>query len=101
MPIDRVEFERGRTCRAFYFWVHEFLQQNPGKAYTVKEIDATMRPGNLQHGWPAFVDQLASMAIMFGVLDNLLRDGKITGKVVEDTTGRQDSPKKNVYFMAV
>ncbi len=97
MPIDKVEFERGSSSRAFYSRLHEFLQQNRGKAYTAQEIDTALglKP---QDGWAT---ELAGIAVTFGVLDRLVADGKVTAKVVEDKTGRQDSPKKNVYFMAV
>jgi hypothetical protein len=96
-----VEFERGRTARAFYFRILEFLQQNRDKAYTAQEIDAAMGPANPQHGLAGFVTELSGLELTFAVLDNLFADGKVTAKIVEDTTGRTDSPKKNAYFMAV
>lgn len=101
MPINGAQFEKGRSVRAFYFRILEFLEENRGKAYTAQEIDTGMRPTNLQDGWAGLLNDLTAIAVTFATLENLLRDGKVTARVVEDTTGRQDSPKKNVYFMTV
>jgi hypothetical protein len=90
LPIDKAEFIRGKAGRPYYFEVLEFLEKNRDKAYTADEIDRELGV-NLPYGLEGAVATGAGLAYLFAVLDSLVRDGKVSQKMVEE----------DMYFMAV
>jgi len=95
LPIDKAEWEQGRTWETTEGQVLLFLTRNRGKAFTESEIVSGLgRMGQVRDFWTL----LAGVATFWGVqnaLNNLIKEGKVKARIVKQEIG------EDTYYTAL
>ena len=96
MPIDHREFERGESHYSVEQEILNFLKENPGKAYNVREITMEVmnvglaernvsRPSNIQR----LMAELVDVATVATTLDGLVDDGLLERRILDVGKGKR------------
>lgn len=94
LPIDKEEWNRGRTWETVEGQVEVFLSKNGGRAFTQFEIAIGL--GRISQGTDlgSFLGDFASLWVVGNALQNLIKEGKVKAKVVKKEIGEE------TYYMA-
>lgn len=94
LPIDKPEWDQGRSWDTLEGQVYLYLKKNIGKAFTQSEIVSGLsRLSPINDIWTFLTYALSSWSVG-NALGTLIKEGKVKAKLVETRTGEE------VYYMA-
>ena len=92
MPIDRSEWEKGRTAERLESQIEAFLASNRGNAFTESEIVS----GLYTLKYESLPDIIVAIAVSIAVskaLETLVKEGRVREKSIKERIG------ENTYYM--
>jgi len=89
MPISEVEFNAGRTWDTVEGQILSYLKANRNLAFTLSEILFSIGHGTAASDFLSLMGNIASLLLLQGVMEKLVKEGSIKAKIVKTKTGEQ------------